>query len=250
MSTGPIGMPPFWVLTHNATSPAEIAKRLRERGVTHWMHNFIEGEFRGLGWYPGPKWDERQLALGVAFMRAYARPVRAPEAVDHDGGGYWVFELARTPGAFPAFFLPGTEGRLKSAFDLRDAGDPGAAFMEARRLAGPCLETLEVQAVLATFALQARQFEVANRWFAPGVGAGYIGDGNLDYFAATEVMLGRPDRAVRAAARAARVFGPDRKLLVRALSERARAAAARGDRAGAARDMAAAARWRAATRGR
>ncbi|MEK7474260.1 MAG: hypothetical protein AAB152_01380 [Candidatus Coatesbacteria bacterium] len=243
MSTGPIGMPPFWVLTHETSTPAEMRKRLRQRGATHWMHNFIEGEFRGLGWYPGPKWDERQLALGVEFMRRYARPVRAPEAVDHEGGGYWVFELTRAPGGFPPMFLPGTEGRLKAAFDLRDAGDAGGAFGEAGRLAGPAVELLEVQAIMATFALQARQAATSYKWFAPGVRAGYIGDGNLDYFAATEVMLGRPDAAVRDAARAARVLGPDRRLLARALQDRARARAGRGDRAGAARDSAEAARW-------
>lgn len=243
MSTGPIGMPPFWALTHEAATPAAIAKRLRQRGATHWMHNFIEGEFRGLGWFPGPEWDERQLELGVEFMRRYARPVRAPDTVDHDGGGFWIFEFARAPGRFPAFFLPGTEGRLKVAYDLRDAGDPAGAFREGHRIAGPCVQTLEVQALLATFALQARQGAVAYRWFEPGVRAGYIGDGNLDFFAATEVMLGRTENAVRDAIRSARVFGPDRRLLVRVFQDRARARAARGDRAGAARDAAEAVRW-------
>ncbi|MEK7474259.1 MAG: hypothetical protein AAB152_01375 [Candidatus Coatesbacteria bacterium] len=247
-STALIFTPPFWALTRDASTPGEVRKRLRQRGITHWLNNFVEGEYRGLGWYQGPAWDDRQLALGVTLMRRYARPVRGPDTVDHEGGGYWAFELTRAPGDFPAMFLPGTEGRLKDAFGRYLTGDATGAFADARRLAGPAAELLEVQALLAFLALEAGEPETASRWLKAARRAGYVGDGTLIHEAMADLATGRTDEAVRAAARAALMHGPDHRLLGSVLSARARVRAARGDRSGAARDLAEAAWWRTGTR--
>jgi len=247
-STALIYTPPFWSLTRDSFSSAQIRRRLRQRGVTHWLHNFVEGGYRGLGWYRGPAWDDRQIRLGIGFMREYARPVRGPDRVDHAGGGYWAFELARRPGRFPPLFLPGTEGRLKPAYDLYLAGDAAGALGAARRIAAPALELLETRASLAFLALEAGDPAQARTWLAPGLRAGYIGDGTVIHQAMTELHLKHPDAAVRAAARAALVQEPNRWLLETALLARAAARAARGDPAGAARDRAEARWWHTGSR--
>ena len=161
-----------------------------------------------MGWYVQPAWDDRQIRLGLVFFRRYARPIRSPETVDHEGGGYWAFEFTDAPGDFQVLFLPGTEARLKPAFDRLIAGDARAAYAIAQRLAGPCAATLEVQAQLGYLALEAGDAAAALRWLAPGVRAGYVGDGSLAHVAAAELQLGHTEAAAGAAARAARVYGP------------------------------------------
>jgi len=248
MSTGPIAVPPFWRLARDSFTPAEVRKRLRQRGATHWLHNFVEGEFRAVGWYAGPAWDDREVRLAMAFMRAWARPVRPPPVVDHDGGGFWAFEFAPVPGVYPVFFVPGTEGRLNPAFDRLKAGArPTEAFAAAERLAGPGAGILEVQALLGHLAFEAADPGGVYRWLAPGVRAGFIGDGNLVYFAAAALQLGRTAEAVPVACRAVLTYGPNDRMMAEAMKARAALRAARGDIAGAARDRASARFWSSGT---
>jgi hypothetical protein len=102
-----------WRWTREASSPGEVRKKARQWGITHIVFNFISAEYRGVRWYGGRPWDDRQLELYRTFLERYARPVWRSPTIDFLNGGFCAWRLERrpgAPGAWVPWYLPGTEG--------------------------------------------------------------------------------------------------------------------------------------------
>lgn len=203
-SVGPADAPPLWRLSRDTADPARLRTRLRQTGATHLLHNFVQAQFRGLGWYAGPAWSDRQLAVVSAFGARWMDVVRPPDRVDHRMGGFYVFALRVAPRATPTppLFVPGSEGRLRPAFAKLKTGDRAGALAEADRLLRPVAGVREAQFLYGYFALHAGRFAEAERRMRLGIDAGFVCDRNLPLYALAAWQADQRARAKRAADRA------------------------------------------------
>lgn len=203
-SVGPADAPPLWTLSRPAADARRLRIRVRQTGATHLLHNFVQAQFRGLGWYAGPAWTDRQVRVSAEFMGRWTDVLRPPDRTDHRMGGFHVFALRSTPRAAPTppLFVPGAEGRLRPAFAKLRAGDRAGALAEAGRLLHPVAGVREAQFLLGYFALHAGRFAQAERAMRPGIEAGFVCDRNLPLYAIAAWRAGRRDAARRAADRA------------------------------------------------
>jgi hypothetical protein len=196
--------------------------RLRQDGITHVVHNFVQARFRGLRWYAGPAWTPREIGTAREFLARFAEIARAPDAVDWRMGGYLVWALRDRPAARPApvWFVPGTESRARAAFARLDAGDPAGAMAEADRRLAPLRGVFEAEFIGGYLALRAERWAEARRRLAPGLAAGFVTDGNWSAFAEAAWRLGLRNEA-RAAARRAHALqpGPVPAAILEALGE-------------------------------
>ncbi len=203
-SIGPADAPPLWRLSRDAADPDRLRVRIRQTGATHLLHNFIQAQFRGLGWYPGPAWSDRQLRVTRDFFARWTAVAFTPDRVDHLAGGYYVFALRRRAAAVPGpvLFVPGSEGVAERAFRLLQGQLYPQAFAELRRALRAIDDVFEVQNTLGYYASFAGRFDEARRWLEPGIRAGFVSDRNWTVYAFACHRTGRRDEARRAARRA------------------------------------------------
>src|SRR6185503_10676206 len=136
----------------------EERRRLRQRGLTHHLHNFVSAQFREIHWYTWTwqHWDARQLAVYREFVARYERSVYRPAVVDFGNGGFHVFEFTRAPARVPApvYFLPHTEGLFRPALARGRAGDLAGCAREARAAAGKLPGVIQAQEDLGFYLAQ------------------------------------------------------------------------------------------------
>lgn len=207
ISDSSVTEPLFWRLTLDSRSPGEVRKRLRQKGITHHLHNFPSSEYRRLVYWAGPEWSDRQLKLYAEFTRRYVRAAHSPSLVDHLNGGFYVFEFLPRPSprALPVMFLPFTEGRLLRSYQLLRADRVAEARVEAERVLRPVRDSLCAQFVLAALAGRAGEHAEAARLLRPGIEAGYVANGNWGFYGGAVGQMGRRDEAVKAFCGLARV---------------------------------------------
>jgi hypothetical protein len=208
---GAVVEPLFWRLTGESRTTGEIAKRLRQRGITHHLHNAVGAVFKGLFFFPGPAWTDRQLKLFAEFVRGRFRPVYVPDRVDRVNGGYYVFEIMTVPGksGYPVMFLPFTEGRLREAWFLTQAGRFREALASAERAAAPAPDVMQFDLALATIHSRLGDHAKAMELLRPGIEAGFVSTWdtwNLSVYAAAAVNSGRYEEGVRGFERSVRVI--------------------------------------------
>jgi len=230
-----------WRLSRDSRTPEEMRKRFRQRGLTWWLHNFVQAEFRSLSWAPGPEWDDRQLAVYAGFARRYLEPVRSPPRIDYDNGGFQVYRIARRPSPrdYPLWFLPTTEGTFHEAHrlfaDLRFL----EARMEADRQAARLPPAGEVQLLHAKVLSAAGDVAGVVRILEPLNRSGFIGDANFKLLAAAAAQQDRIELALDQYARQWQVARDDGLLppVGWCLYKLGQVHAARGEAARAARDF-------------
>jgi len=101
---------PAWPLIRASATEAGLARRWRQLGVTHVVHNYAAALFHRNSQTIYP-WTVRDLEVWAGFWRRHAVLSHAPEKIDRKEGGYYVYALsreARVPQATPT--LPGIEG--------------------------------------------------------------------------------------------------------------------------------------------
>lgn len=184
VSAHPISKPLLWKYSRESATAEEFRKRLRQRGLTHLLHNFVSAEYRGLLWFAGPAWDGRQLALYQEFMRRYARPIYVPSRVDFRNGGFYAYEFMRRPNpeGYPVQFLPYTEALFRTAYSLLAMKRFKQAVAQAHHVARPVQNVLQVQHTLASYHWRAQEYAEAAQWLEPGIRMGFVNANNhVDY---------------------------------------------------------------------
>jgi len=121
-------------LIRESGSPAGLARRMRQLGITHVVHNNMGAiYFRSfLAVYP---WTEGNLRVWTDYWSRHARLLAVPERVDMDEGGYYLYALSResrSPAALPT--LPGVAGVFASIEGCVRMGMPAKAYEMAQVL--------------------------------------------------------------------------------------------------------------------
>jgi hypothetical protein len=239
-SFGPVYEPMAWRYSVESRNPAEIARKFRQAGVTHLVHNFISGSYRSMSRYGGVAWTARERAIYAEFIRRYMRPVRGADHIDYTNGGFMVYEFIRRPSPrpFPLFFLPFTEGKFRGVEERRVKRVFDGALREWESA------TLGARDELSAWVERGRIFLFQGRWaetaacLKAGVEAGLVTDLNLDDYGTCLVNTGRLDEGVRWMSEARRVF-PDQGAMGRlgiSFFGRGRSLYNRGEYVKAARD--------------
>jgi tetratricopeptide (TPR) repeat protein len=208
LSTHPVTEPIMWKIAGESLTASEFRKKIRQRGITHLLHNFISAEYRGIFWFEGPAWTDRMLYLYKDFMKQYARPVYIPDRVDHFNGGYYVFSMEPTPSRkpYPLYYLPYIEGRFRNAYHTRSYPGYDAGLLEARRVAQPIGDVYYVQHNLASFLWDTGKIEAVAALLKPGVEAGYIGDSSITKYGFALLSSGKSREAIKALKQAWNVY--------------------------------------------
>lgn len=198
-----VAEPVLWRLSREAHDAAEMRKRVRQRGLTHHLHNFVSSEYRELHWYTWTTFDPRQRSVYRDFMARYERLVYRPPSVDHDNGGFYVFEFSPRPARIPApvYFLPHTEGLFRAAEDRGQRGDLAGCIREARRAAGELGGVIQGQQSYGYILSKLDHHAEAVAVLKPGIDQGFVGDVNLETYSSSLMAVGRYTEAIRALSR-------------------------------------------------
>ena len=208
ISTHPVTEPIPWKIALESSTAAEFRKKIRQRGITYLLHNFISAEYRGIFWFQGPPWTDRQLLVYKDFMREYARPAYYPKLVDHFNGGYYVYSMERSPSSkpYPLFYLPYVEGRFRAAYLTRPYPDDNARLFEARRAASGIEDVYYTQYTLASFYWDTGQIGPVAAILRPGVEAGYVGDSSITKYGYALLSAGKGKEALKQLKRAQDIY--------------------------------------------
>jgi len=224
-SSSVVTEPLFWRLTRDLRTDAEVRKRVRQLGLTHQLHNVVSAAYRGCSWYPGPPWSPRQLRLYGRFARNYLKPVRLPERVDNQNGGFYLYEFAKKPAGavFPLYCLPGTEGCFFHAFKLCDEGKPREAVRVAERTAAELRGVPQAEMLLAMIYHALRDGERLFRISEEANRNGFVGAGNFKANGQGALATGRIEAAVKAFCRSYKVGRDPGSLSMLSMALQARA---------------------------
>lgn len=206
--------PILWRWSHDAATADRMRIQARQAGVQAVLYNFMSAEFRSLTRFPGPIWTDRQLAVYKNFAAGWLNPVRWPDRVDRDGGGFIVYRIdASPPGRpWPVPHLPQTEGLGAEAWARASRGDRAGAAA-ARRAAAAKLAGVQVAGLhLALAAEQAGNQDGVYRALAPVIASGFIGVNALERFGAAAVTTRRVPAGLAALSRAWRMTREDSTL--------------------------------------
>jgi len=126
---------PAWPLIRAAADSEDLARRWRQLGITHVVHDPAAALYHRNSQTIYP-WTVRDLAVWAGFWRRHARLREAPGRIDRQEGGYYMYEIVRAAGpprAAPT--LPGVEGVfavIEAHLRRRDlsAAEPRVAALE------------------------------------------------------------------------------------------------------------------------
>jgi len=234
--------PLVWRLARTSRSGTELARRVRQLGVSVVWYNLVSVERASYfaGSFP---WDDRQLRLWHGFCRGRLEVRRIPDRLDGRGGAIYLFGLRARPLDPPAdavWFLPGAETSIVEARLLRDARrdrEAAAAFEHVLAVAPRTYYFMD-QLGLVYYAMG--DWPRAAAAFAPSVRAGMVDGANLPSYGAAIIYLGRLDEAVTVITRCIAIYdtdAPNRVNLAWALRERADRSLKAGRLDAAARDL-------------
>ena len=207
VSNGPVFEPPFWKWTKESRTPAEVRKKVRQAGFTHLVHNFVSGQYRRLRWYPGPEWDDRQLALFSGFASRYLAQVWRSPRVDNVNGGFQAFAFAPGPLARPSprYFLPSTEGIFWKARHAFESGQMKEALTESFREVARVPGVREAEYLRGVMVYGTGDNAQAWRILEPGIREGFVTSHNIAYGARAVFALGRTEEGIKLFALEARL---------------------------------------------
>jgi len=219
-----VGPPPLgWTLAREARGPDELAKRVRQLGVTHVAYNFVTAGFQRdiHAWFP---WDDRMVRMYAETVRTRFRIVRAPGQSDHPNGGFYLYEILPGPGPAqgPVFYLPGAEGIMDGVWQAEGKRDSDLAIRELDRLSALLPDLLWVRNQFASYAFSQRRFATALQLSRPGCLAGMVDDENWSVYAASALAVSRRAEGLAALRRAAELYPERRAGISRALEALAR----------------------------
>lgn len=109
--------PVGWRLAHDASTPAEVRKRIRQSGAEAVLFNFVSAEWLEVR-YGAFAWDARMVRLYVDFCKAYLEPCWQSAGCDYANGGFILYTVRRDPRpSLPAaiWFVPGMESLYADA---------------------------------------------------------------------------------------------------------------------------------------
>lgn len=204
---GALGETPLaWKLSREARDAGEIAKRIRQLGVTTLVYNYVTAIWNRKYAYKF-SWDDAQLGRYLEYCGAFARPVWASDHFDFTGGGYVALALDRRPraGREPVPYLPGTE--LLSLVNYDPArGNGGQVSLErAIELTRAFPRALPNFADLGDFYARLERWQEAYDALQPVWKAGVRNSTSMAAFGSAAGRIGRYDDAeagLRAAMRA------------------------------------------------
>jgi hypothetical protein len=202
-SSAVVTEPLFWRLTKDSYTAGEVRKRVKQLGLTHHLHNFVSAEYRGITWFQGPPWAERQLKTYAEFTRVYLRPAYAPTKIDYNNGGFYIFQITRDPfyKGYPLLYLPTTEGCFHRPMQLLGSGRGQEAVNKARDLVYRMRGVAESWFMLARIYAFTRNGEKSFRAVEKTVAGGMISGENYRLYAGTALYTGRVDIGLKACCR-------------------------------------------------
>jgi tetratricopeptide (TPR) repeat protein len=208
--------PLIWSVVHASWTEAGIAKRFRQLGTRHLLHNFVGSEWlsqRNAGWV----WSDSMVRRYVRFCLRHLVVEVAPERGDYDNGGFYLFRILGRPlpRAQPClFYLPGAEQLHGLETTFEDLGRMDDALTEARRVAALIPEVGHAWnrvGHLLTLKADARQgFQVLR----PFADLGMIDEMNTGDCAGNAARCGQYRVALRMLARACRVEPSHRTVVL------------------------------------
>ncbi len=207
--------PLLWRWSRDAATPGRMRVKARQANASAVVHNYMSAEFRSLTRYPGPDWTDRQLGVYREFAARWLRPVRLPDRMDRDGGGFIVSRLQSAPPGerWPVFHLPQAEGLGARPWELASRGDRAGAAAERRRIAAR-LEGVMVARLHLGFAAELEHDDAGVvRALAPAIAAGFIGVNALERYGSAALATGRIREGLAAISRAWRMSREDSLLV-------------------------------------
>ena len=220
--------PLIWQIAHASRSPDDIRRKIRQTGSRWLLYNFVS-----VGWvaarYPGFVWSDNALWIYLDYCRRFERVAWRSDQSDHESGGFYLFELARTANPRPpttVWFAPGTEMICGRGAILHSTGAPQGALREYRAALAraPDVGALWNRvgrecAVLGDLASARLHLDRFAR-------EGMVDDENFSLLASVDLVLGRLDEADAAVRRALALYPASRTDLdlLRRMIARARAA--------------------------
>ena len=220
VSTSFVGEPLLWKLSSESWTATEMAKKVRQRGLTHILDNFISGQFRAINWFPGPGWTDKQLGIYHDFISRYLRILFISGRIDGTNGGFYLYSVGRRERVAPPgrliHHLPSTEGMFLPVFKLVKSGQHADATDEARRIDGIMGKSYHGSEVIGRIYAAQQRYREAKAALEPGIRAGFIGNSNLQDYCNASMYSGSPAEGARAMARLYRISGNERLLWGRA----------------------------------
>ena len=124
--------PLFASVVRTSRTAEEVAKRLRQRGITHVLYN-VGGSIHVEFTHKMYRWDRRELALLEDF---YGKWMKKIDRLEDSSGDpmYILFDLSRGRYGDPEY-LPGIDTRMGAVEGALAEGRRGDAIREARKLA-------------------------------------------------------------------------------------------------------------------
>jgi len=208
-----MGHPPVvWEAVKESATTADVARRLRQLGISHIACNFITGVYQSAV-NEAFRWDRRMLVLCRDFTRDWLEVIRAPTTVDHSGGGFYVYRVLPRPAKRRAyvFFLPGAMGALYEAREQERLGSVPKAFAAMYRLMNTVPDVGQYRNIIGYYWWLLGRHDTAYRLFKEPARAGMVDDQNWYCFGVSAMALRRYDEAEAALKRSLEVY-PMRRL--------------------------------------
>jgi len=198
---GALGETPLiWEMVRASTGLRDLRARFRQLGARVLVYDCVSVSWLAPRYRPFP-WDRRMAGLYAAFCRRYLEIAAAPDLVDYENGGFYLYRILdrpRIPGPATVFFVPGAESILGDHLQFTDiTPDPRRALDSAFAALGWLPEVLWVRNRVGHACVVMDDLPGAVRYLRPGVEAGMIDELNLVDYASAVTSLGRLDEAAR-----------------------------------------------------
>ena len=208
LSYGPVYLPVIWKAVRESGNAGEVARKMRQAGITHIVYNQITAEYNAYAYYPGLEWTPGQLLVEADFFRRYCRVVRYPDYIDGLHGSFYVYEVARKANSRsnPLYFLPEAEGRFNQAWSHMEKKEYSEASQALAQATGVVWDELYVQALSGRISWLEGGYPAGVKMLGPGIKAGLITDLNLIDYGSCLSNLGKYDEAVKVFSRASLLY--------------------------------------------
>jgi tetratricopeptide (TPR) repeat protein len=203
-----MGHPPLvWEAVKRSSNPADVARRLRQEGISHIACNFITGVYQS-SVNEAFRWDRRMLMVARDFTGYWLEVVKEPRTVDHSGGGFYVYRVLSGPARrmAPIFFLPGAMGALYEARECERLGLLKKSFDAMNRLMKTVPEVGQYRNITGYYWWLLGRHDTAYKFMLGPVRDGMIDDQNWYCFGVSAMALKRYDEAEVALKRAEELY--------------------------------------------
>lgn len=119
------GETPFpWQVARESADPGRMAVRWKQMGARWLFYNYVTVEWQAITHWRF-EWTREALRRHVEFCRRYLTIIGRTETSDYLNGGFYVYEIRRTPLPNPpktVWFAPGTENLYGRGILLHNSG--------------------------------------------------------------------------------------------------------------------------------